>query len=573
MKKTFSIILERFWPYMKDYKLMFVLAFIGMGLAAAGSAGAAYVIKPVLDEIFVEKNEELLYLMPFAVVVTYMGKGVGVYMQAYFMAFIGNDIVRRIRNKTLGNLLGLELDFFNKYRKGELLSRMFGDIERIKEAVSVMIPMMLRETLAVVALVGVLIVQSPKLAFIALIVLPLAVLPIRILNKKMKTITKRMQEKAADTTSVLGEIFNNIEIIKVNTNEEYEIEKYKYDNQKFCDYTMKSVKANELVSPVMETVGALGAAVVIIIGGKEVIEGTMTVGSFFSFLAAMFMLYTPVKRVTKQYNTLQGVVAAVERMSFLLDLRPQIKNGAKKLGTTVERIRGKDIVLNYGRISALRGVSFEAKKGEVIAFVGDSGGGKSSLVNLLVRFYDCEGSLTFDGIEIKELDIKSLRRSIAMVTQRVYIFNDTVAQNVAYGQEVDEKRVVEALKNAEAYEFVSNLAEGIHTKLDEFGTNLSGGQRQRIAIARAFYKDPQILIFDEATSALDNKSERAIAKAMQKLEKDRITFIIAHRLSTIEHADKIFVFKEGRIVCEGSDEVLLQECEEYQRLKGKIGAE
>jgi subfamily B ATP-binding cassette protein MsbA len=554
---------------MKDYKGKFILAFIGMALAAAGTAGTAYVIKPVLDEIFVEKNKELLYLMPFAVVATYFAKGLGSYMQAYFMAYIGNDIVRRLRNITLSNLLKLELDFFNRYRKGELISRMVGDINEVKGAVSSMLPTMMMEMMTILALTVVLVVQSPKLSFLALIVLPVAMIPVRMLNKKMKKITKKTQEKIADATSRLSEIFNNVEIIKVNTNEDFEIEKYKLDNQKYFNYSVKKVKSNELISPVMETVGAFGASVVIIIGGLEVIDGSMTVGSFFSFMAAMFMLYTPVKRITKQYNSLHGVVAAVERMNFLLDLKAQIVGGSKKIGD-INKIEGRNIRLNYGAIQALDGVDFEAKKGEVVAFVGDSGGGKSSLVNLLVRFYDCEGSLAFDGVDIKELDLHALRNATAMVTQRVYVFNDTVAANVAYGEDIDEQKVLEALKNAEALDFVEGLSEGIYTKLDEFGANLSGGQRQRIAIARAFYKDPQVLIFDEATSALDNKSERAIATAMKRLEKDRITFIIAHRLSTVEHADRIYVFKEGKIVCSGSDAQLLESCDEYKRLKGKF---
>ncbi|MGM0622606.1 MAG: ABC transporter ATP-binding protein [Campylobacterota bacterium] len=569
MIKVFKVILARFWPYMVDYKGKFALAVVGMVLAALGTAGSAYAIKPILDDIFVEKNKELLYLVPFFIVLAYFAKGLGVYLQSYFMAYIGNDIVRRLRNLTLSNLLKLELDFFHKYRKGELISRIVGDVEQVKAAVSTMLPMMIRESLTIVALVFVLIFQSPTLAFLALFILPVAILPIRLLNKKMKTVTRQAQEKIADTTSILGEIFNNIEIIKVNTNEDFESKKYEKDNQEYFRYTMKTVKSNELVSPVMETVGALGAALVVIIGGLQVIEEQMSVGSFFSFMAAMFMLYTPLKRVTKQYNQLHGILAAVERMNFLLDLKADIVSGSQKVGD-INKIEGRDVRLQYGDIVALEGVDFEAKKGEVVAFVGDSGGGKSSLVNLLVRFYDCEGSLSYDGVDIKQLDLKALRDATAMVTQRVYVFNDSVAANVAYGEPIDEDRVIEALQNAEAMDFVEGLSEGIHTKLDEFGVNLSGGQRQRIAIARAFYKDPQVLIFDEATSALDNKSERAIAKAMRKLQQNRITFIIAHRLSTIEHADRIYVFKEGKIVCVGDDAQLLNECAEYQRLKGTL---
>jgi len=384
----------------------------------------------------------------------------------------------------------------------------------------------------------------------------------------MKHISRLAQEKISDITSTLGEIFNNIEIIKANSTEKFEAQRFEEDNKLFFNLNMKAVKTSELVSPIMETLGSIGVVVVIIMGGTEVIDGKLSVGSFFSFLTALFMLYTPVKRISSALNQMQDAVAASERIFYLMDLNASIKGGEKALTEDISDITFENVSLSYGKAHALHNINLHAKKGDVIALVGDSGGGKSSLVNLLVRFYDPDnGKVLFNTTDIKDYTLKSLRDTISMVTQRVYIFNKTVAENVAYGQTMDESRVIQSLQDANAMAFINSLDEGIHTVLQEFGANLSGGQRQRIAIARAFYKNPKILILDEATSALDNKSEKEIGKALEKLQKGRITFMIAHRLSTVEHADKLIVLKGGEVMCEGSDKILLDSCEEYQKLK------
>ena len=563
-------VLKRFGPYFKDYIPHFIFAIIGMGLASGGTAVSAYLVEPVLNKIFVEKNEKLLYILPCAIIAIYVIKNIGTFMQAYFTAYIGQDTIRRFREKMVANLLNLDMDFFNEFRTGELISRTTNDIDRIRSIVSSIIPELIRESVTIIGLLCVVIYQSPKLAFFALVVMPVAIYPISRLAKRMKKISKQSQEKTSDITSALSEIFTNIEIIKANNAQEYEHSRFVDENNKFFRLNLKSVKIEQLVSPLMETIGSIGVAAVIIIGGKDVIDGHINMGAFFSFLTALFMLYTPLKRIVNIYNKMQDAIAASERTFFLMDKVSQIKDGEKELNEEINLIKFNDVRLNYGDKEVLKGINLEANKSEFIALVGSSGGGKSSLMNLLMRFYDVNGGeILINGTNLKDIKIHSLRQNIGLVTQRVYIFNDTVAKNVAYGREFNEDAVINALKLANAYEFVSKLDNGINTILNEFGTNLSGGQRQRIAIARALYQNPQILIFDEATSALDNESEKEITKAINNLRSKKIIFVIAHRLSTVENADKIAVLSDGKIIDSGSDEELSKRNEIYARLKGK----
>ncbi len=563
-------VLKRFGPYFKDYIPHFIFAIIGMGLASGGTAVSAYLVEPVLNKIFVEKNEKLLYILPCAIIAIYVIKNIGTFMQAYFTAYIGQDTIRRFREKMVANLLNLDMDFFNEFRTGELISRTTNDIDRIRSIVSSIIPELTRESVTIIGLLCVVIYQSPKLAFFALVVMPVAIYPISRLAKRMKKISKQSQEKTSDITSALSEIFTNIEIIKANNAQKYEHSRFVDENNKFFKLNLKSVKIEQLVSPLMETIGSIGVAAVIIIGGKDVIDGHINMGAFFSFLTALFMLYTPLKRIVNIYNKMQDAIAASERTFFLMDKVSQIKDGQKELNEEINLIKFNDVRLSYGDKEVLKEINLEANKSEFIALVGSSGGGKSSLMNLLMRFYDVNGGeILINGINLKDIKIHSLRQNIGLVTQRVYIFNDTVAKNVAYGREFNEDAVINALKLANAYEFVSKLDNGINTILNEFGTNLSGGQRQRIAIARALYQNPQILIFDEATSALDNESEKEITKAINNLRSKKIIFVIAHRLSTVENADKIAVLSDGKIIDSGSDEELSKRNEIYARLKGK----
>lgn len=558
---------KQYIPYYKNYKLQFFYSLVGIILVAASTSGTAYAIQPLLDDIFINKDENMLYMMPFIIIALYTAKGFGRYIQSYYISFIGQDITRIVRDKLFSHVLTLDMDFFQKRHGGELVSRIVNDINRIQSAVSNSVAEFLRETLTIVGLIGLVIYHSPELAFYGLVVLPLAIYPLSKLAKRMKKLSFKSQESNSDITSSLSESFNNIEIIKANSTEKIEATKFSVHNMIFFKYNMKAIKTNELTSPLMEIIGAIAFATVIIVGGEKVISGEMTTGTFSSFIAALFMLYTPIKKISTLYNKMQDAIAANERINDIMSKKATILTGNLQLPENINKISFNNVELKYEDFTALKDINLEANKGEIVALVGDSGGGKSSLINLIVRFYDTtKGDILLNDESIKDIDIKSLRESISIVTQRVYIFNDTIAANIAYGYEVDEIRVIEVLKQAHAYDFVMAMKKGIHTVLDEFGTNLSGGQRQRIAIARALYKNPKILILDEATSALDNKSESIISEVIQEVSQDKITFIIAHRLSTIKNASKIAVFKSGKILSIGTEQELLSSCFEYQRL-------
>jgi subfamily B ATP-binding cassette protein MsbA len=392
-----------------------------------------------------------------------------------------------------------------------------------------------------------------------------------LIAKKLKKYSRRSQEKNADVVTRLTEVFNNSEIIKANATQKFEMERFNVQNWQFFKINMKSVYVGSIVSPMMEIVGAIGLAAVIFVGGREVYNNNMTVGEFSAFLTAVGLVFQPIRRIGSIYSNIQDAVAASERVFEILDTQSKIVDGKKILKDDITHIEFKNVKLKYDDSYALDDVSIEIKQGQNIALVGDSGGGKSTFINMLLRFYDPDsGEVSVNGTNIKEFTQDSLKHHISLVTQRIYIFQDTLAANVAYGQEIDENRVNEALKLADASSFVSSLENGIYTKMEEFGSNLSGGQRQRVAIARAIYKHSSVIIFDEATSALDNESEKRIQNALDEYTKDKITITIAHRLGTIKNADKILVMQNGKIVASGNHNELLESSEVYQRLAGQF---
>ncbi|WP_297193011.1 ABC transporter ATP-binding protein [uncultured Campylobacter sp.] len=560
-------VLIRFKPFYKKYKWYFLIAIIGMLMAAAGTSGSAYIVDPVLKKIFIEKNEDMLYIMPLAVIAIYLLKDLGLYIQSYYVSYIGANILKELRAKVLENILKLDMAFFHKHRSGELMSRCTGDIGALQSIVSNIIPEFLRDLITVIGLLSVVIYQSPTLAFFALVVIPASLYPLSLFARKLKKLGKSSQEKGADLMSRLSEIFSNLELIKANNTQKKELDKFAIQNEDLAKISIKSSRIDALVNPIMELFGSVGIATVIMIGGSEVIKGELEINSFFSFLTALFMAYTPIKKLSSAYAKLQVAVAASERTFYLLDLKSNIKDGQEKL-LDIENISFKNVKFEYIEDKpVLNGINFNFKKGEILALVGPSGGGKSSIINLLMRFYDKKsGEILLNDKDITAYSLESLRLKIALVTQNIYLFNESIAENVAYSQEFDDNKVINALKEANAYDFVENMG-GIYSVIKEHGKNLSGGQKQRIAIARALYKKPDLLIFDEATSALDNESEKAITNSIQMLKDKHLILVIAHRLSTIENADKIAVVDKGLVIDIGTDKELINRCELYQKFK------
>ncbi len=558
---------KEYLPYLKNYKKKLILAIFGMILVSASTAAVAYLVKPVMDKIFVQQDIKMLYILPIFIILAFIGKGVGAFLSSYFLTFIGEDVVRIIKNKMLEHIVNLDFDFHLNRHSGELISRITNDISKIQGAIASDAVNFFKGLFTIAGLLVVVVYQSPTLALFSIIVIPVAIYPIKLISKKIKILSRRSQEQNSKLTSALSEIFQNYEMIKAYNAQKYELERFNKKNLDYFKINMKSIKNQQLLAPVFEIVGAISIVAVIVIGGREVlITHELTTGGFFSFLTALSLLLDPLKRISNSYSKFQIAVAANERIKDIMSHPINILAGKDKV-ENIDVIQMKNLNLTYGKNQALKDINFKAYKGKTIGLVGDSGGGKSSIVNLLLRFYDpTSGVILINDKDMKSFDIDNLREHICVVSQRIYIVNDTVAANIAYGKEQDEKKIKEALKKANLLEYIENLENGIYTVLDESGTNLSGGQRQRIAIARALYRHPAILILDEATSALDNKSEASIMNTIYKIKENMIIFIAAHRLTTVENSDHILVFEHGKIVCQGNMKDLKENCTYFKKL-------
>ena len=568
MKKVF----KRYLPYILEYKLQYFLVGVGIVLNVVATAGTAYIMKPMMDQMFVNKDESMLYIIPISLILLYFFKSVGRYVQSVFMAYIGTHIVTRFREILLEKIIFLDMEFLYLNRSGELISRITADVARVQYFVSNLFPELIRELLSVIALIGYVIYLNYELAFYALVVIPVVIYPLFVVAKRLKKYSHRSQEMSADLFSRLGEIFNNVEIVKISSTEDMEIKKFDEENWKFFKVNMKAVYVGEIVSPFLEISGALGLSAIIYIGGKEVYDGSMSVGDFMAFLTAVGLVFKPIKLLGQIYSKIQDALAASDRIFEIIDRESSIVDGVEELDSDIDSIEYSDVVLSYNQNNILNHIDLKIQKGKHIALVGDSGGGKSTFVQMLLRYYDPDsGVIKINSKDIKNYTLESLKSQISLVTQNIYIFNDTIKANVAYGYEdIDENRVIDALKRANAYEFVMQLENGLDTIMNESGSNLSGGQRQRIAIARAIYKNSSLLLLDEATSALDNESEAKIQKALEEFCKDKITITIAHRLSTIEHADEILFLRKGKIIASGTYEELLKNSSEFRKLSGKF---
>jgi len=563
-------IYKRLLRFLRPYIWRLVVAGICMVGVALLTASLAYLVKPALDDIFFAKNARMLVLIPVVVALVYVLKGFCDFGQYYLMSFVGQSVIRDLREQMFCKMANMSVGFFVRHSTGELLSRMNNDVAMVQGAMTNAITGIVRDVVTVVALAGVVFYRDFKLALIAMVIFPMAIYPLLTFGRRLKRYSRRMLVSLEDITERLDETISGIRIVKAFAMEDYERARFAEVNETLFNAFMRRFKVRALSNPVMETLGGLGVCAIVSYGGYQVLNGESTQGTFFSFMAALFMLYEPIKRINEVNITIQEGLSAGERIFTLLDAEPDVldKPGAKALDNVRGEILYDGVTFAYeGRI-ILKDVTLEIRAGQAIAVVGESGVGKSTLLDLLPRFYDVtSGRILIDGQEIRDVTQRSLREKIGIVTQQTILFDDTVRNNIAYGRpDLALERVVEAARAANAHEFISGLPQGYDTHIGENGIKLSGGERQRIAIARALLKNPPILILDEATSNLDSDSEIAVQKALEALMKGRTTMVVAHRLSTIRNVDRIYVLVGGRIAEQGSHDELLAAGGEFARL-------
>jgi subfamily B ATP-binding cassette protein MsbA len=560
----------RLLQFVKPYWPRLAGAMACMICVSAASAASAFLVKPVLDDVFFKKDLAMLKLIPLAIVGLFLLKGLFDYGQAYLMSFVGQRIITDLREKIYHHLQSLALPFFTRNPTGVLMSRILNDVNLVQGAVTDAVTGLLKDIFTIIGLVFVVFYRDWKLALIALVVFPAAVYPIVRFGRKLRSYSTRTQSTVADLSTMLLETISGNRIVKAFNMEDYERKRFSKINEKLFQIVRKSFRVRAVSHPLMETLGGLGIAAIVFYGGYNVIQGSATPGTFFSFLAALLMLYEPVKRLSNVNNSIQQGLAGASRIFEILDTEPEIRNraGARPLGEIREGIEFQNVSFKYEDEWILKNINLRIRAGEVVAFVGSSGGGKTTLVNLVTRFYDVnEGRILVDGTDIRDLTVESLRGKIAMVTQQTILFNDTVEQNIAYGNiGQPREKIIDAAEAAFARNFIENLPQGYQTVIGEQGVKLSGGERQRVSIARALLKNAPILILDEATSSLDSESEVEVQKALEYLMRGRTTLVIAHRLSTIRKANRIVVVSNGEIAEEGTHEELLENDGEYRKL-------
>ncbi len=554
----------------KDKWLRLSFAMACMMVVGVSTSATAFLIKPILDDVFFKQDARMLKIIPVAIVIIYFLRGIAYYCQVYLMSYVGQSIITSLRNTLFSKIQDLSLSFFHEEKTGALMSRVTNDVNIVKEMVSNAVTGALKDSFTIVCLTIVIFYRDWKMAIFAFLILPLAFFPIVEFGRRVRKVNTGYQEAMADMSSFLHETFFGNKIVKTFGRESYEKKRFLKKTHNIFNLEMKAVVARSLSAPIMEFLGGIGVAFIIWYGGSKVIAGTSTPGTFFSFMAAVIMLYEPVKKLSKLNNSIQQGLAATDRVFDIIDKESDIKehHNPVDIKPGLHRVTFKNVFFKYDNAMVLEDINLDVKAGEILALVGMSGGGKTSLVNLIPRLYDVtEGSISIDGIDIRKASISSLRNQIAIVTQDPILFNDTIRNNIAYGNHnASNKDIERVAKAAYAYNFIQRLPDKFDASIGELGGRLSGGEKQRICIARALLKDAPILILDEATSSLDSEAETLVQKALENLMRGRTTFVIAHRLSTISYAQRIIVIVGGKIVEEGDQNELIARQEEYYKL-------
>jgi subfamily B ATP-binding cassette protein MsbA len=556
-------IYRRMLEYVRPYTGRLLLAMAFMVGVSAFHGSIAFLVKPALDDIFIKKDASRLALIPLLVLCVYIVKAVFEFSQAYLMSGVGQRVIRDIRERLYRHLQSLSLSFYMKHSTGVLMSRVLNDVALMQGAVTEAVTGLIKDFFTGIFLVGVVFYRDWRLALVALVAFPLAFWPIAKFGRKMRKTSIKTQEVTGGLTAHLQETISGAKLVKAFGAEEYEVDRFTARNTDLFRLSMKIVKVQSLTSPLSETFAGIGAAAVIFYGGYSVVNGHSTPGNFFSFMTALFMLYEPVKRLSRVNNVIQQGIAAASRVFEVMDTLPEVeeKPGARALAPVGREIEFDRVDFRYQGDGdyILKDIALRVPVGTMVAIVGSSGAGKTTLVDLLPRFYDPQnGAIRIDGTDLRDVSLPSLRAQIGIVSQHTILFNDTVRANIAYGMpDAPLEKIEAAARQANAHGFISKLKDGYDTVVGEQGLKLSGGERQRLAIARALLKDAPILILDEATSALDTESESVVQEALDTLMRGRTTFVIAHRLSTVRNAHTILVVEEGRIVERGAHEELL----------------
>ncbi|SDN64625.1 ATP-binding cassette, subfamily B, MsbA [Desulfonauticus submarinus] len=564
-------LLKRCLSYFAPYKFRIFISLISMAIVAGCSAAAAFLVKPALDDIFIKKDKDALIFIPIALVVVFILKGIFRFLQNYEMNYCGLKVLEKLRNELHAKIIRLPIYFFDENQTGMLMSRILSDVTLIRSSLPSLV-MLIRQVLTMIGLLFVVFYRDPYLATMAVLVLPIAVYPFIYFGKKLRKLGRKNQVKISDISSFLQEVFSGIKVVKAFATEDKEDKNFQKENSRLVNIAVKEIKYNELSSPVMEFIGALGAGLVVWYGGNQVIAGHSTPGTFFSFMTALVMLYDPLKKLTSANLNIQKALAGAERVFQILD-SPELsieQSGNKTLKPPFKTLIFKDVSFTYPGTScpAVKNINLTINNGEKVAIVGPSGAGKTTLVNLIPRFYLYDsGRIYINGEPIENYSLASLRMFMGIVAQDNFLFNTTIFENICYGlKNADKKKVIAAAKAAYAHDFIMQLPNQYNTIIGERGVKLSGGQKQRLTIARAILKNPPLLILDEATSALDTESERIVQQALDNLMQHRTSIVIAHRLSTILSSDKIVVMDKGKIIAIGKHEELLKKCTLYQKI-------